>query len=87
MPIFCSLPKGSATRAGISAGMAMTSERILLGNHPDVEPQAVLGEWDYRRTSNPDSPRLNRTQKLYGFKRTYGDGYVERHCAPRVISL
>ena len=45
----------------------MTSERILLGCHPDVNPQAVLGDWDYKRTSNPDSARLNRTQKLYGF--------------------
>ena len=75
---FCSSPKGWATRAGISAeglgyqgghfsGMAMTSERILLGCHPDVNPQAVLGDWDYKRTSNPASARLNRTQKLYGF--------------------
>lgn len=64
---FLFIAEGLGYQGGHFSGMAMTSERILLGNHPDVEPQAVLGEWDYRRTSNPDSPRLNRTQKLYGF--------------------
>ena len=48
--------------------MAMTSERILLGHHPAVRPEVVLGEgWDYRRTSNPDSPLLNRKQREEGF--------------------
>ena len=64
---FLFIAEGLGYQGGHFSGMAMTSERILLGNHPDVEPQAVLGEWNYRRTSNPDSPRLNRTQKLYGF--------------------
>ena len=59
---FLFIAEGLGYQGGHFSGMAMTSERILLGNHPDVEPQAVLGEWDYRRTSNPDSPRLNRTQ-------------------------
>lgn len=45
----------------------MTSERILLGLHPDIKPEAVLGEWDYRRTSNPESELLKSTQKQSGF--------------------
>ena len=49
------------------SGIAITSERILLGHHPDVEPKSVLGEWDYRRTSDASSAMLNNTQRLKGF--------------------
>ena len=46
----------------------MTSERILLGHHPEVRPEEVLGEgWEYRRTSNPASPLLKGTQRALGF--------------------
>ncbi len=54
-------------QGGHFSGIAITSERILLGEHPDVEQRSVLGEWQYQRTSNPASPLLNNTQKLKGF--------------------
>ncbi len=54
-------------QGGHFSGIAITSERILLGNHPDVEQKSVLGEWDYRRTSDAESEFLNNTQKLKGF--------------------
>lgn len=54
-------------QGGHFSGIAITSERILLGNHPDVEQKSVLGEWDYRRTSDAASPLLNNTQRLKGF--------------------
>lgn len=54
-------------QGGHFSGIAITSERIILGNHPDVEQKSVLGEWYYRRTSDAQSPLLNNTQKLKGF--------------------
>lgn len=54
-------------QGGHFSGIAITSERILLGEHPSVDPRSVLGEWDYRRTSNPSSPLLNNSQKAKGF--------------------
>ena len=54
-------------QGGHFSGIAITSERILLGNHPDVEQKSVLGEWDYRRTSDADSTLLNNSQRLKGF--------------------
>ena len=54
-------------QGGHFSGIAITSERIILGNHPDVEQKSVLGEWDYRRTSDAASPLLNNTQRLKGF--------------------
>ena len=62
--------------------MAMTSERILLGHHPEVRPEEVLGEWNYQRTSNPDSPLLKGTQKTLGFNEptaTVMWGSLHRH--------
>lgn len=62
--------------------MAMTSERILLGHHPEVRPQEVLGEWEYRRTSNPDCSLLKGTQRSMGFNEptaTVMWGSLHRH--------
>ena len=54
-------------QGGHFSGIAITSERIILGNHPDVEQKSVLGEWNYQRTSDANSKFLNNTQKLKGF--------------------
>lgn len=54
-------------QGGHFSGIAITSERILLGQHPDVSQQSVLGNWCYERTSNPESSLLNNIQKLKGF--------------------
>jgi len=54
-------------QGGHFSGVAITSERILLGEHPSVDPKSVLGEWNYQRTSNPASPLLNNSQKAKGF--------------------
>ena len=54
-------------QGGHFSGVAITSERILLGQHPDIAPESVLGDWDYQRTSDSGSPLLNKTQQLKGF--------------------
>ena len=54
-------------QGGHFSGVAITSERILLGQHKDVRPESVLGPWEYRRTSSPASALLNATQKAKGF--------------------
>jgi hypothetical protein len=61
------IAEGLGYQGGHFSGMAMTSERILLGHHPQIRPEEVLGEWPYQRTSNPDSPLLKATQKKLGF--------------------
>ncbi len=53
-------------QGGHFTGIAITSERILLGLHPNVRPHDVLGAWTYRRTSNPDCALLNASQKRQG---------------------
>ena len=52
---------------GHFSGVAITSERILLGQHKAVRPESVLGEWQYERTSKPTSKQLNATQRAKGF--------------------
>lgn len=54
-------------QGGHFSGIAITSERILLGKHPDVQQKNVLGEWNYQRTSDAKSALLNNTQKAKGF--------------------
>ena len=62
------IAEGLGYQGGHFSGMAMPSERILLGFHPAVRPESVLGEgWDYRRTSNPGCRLLNRMQREKGF--------------------
>lgn len=65
---FLFIAEGLGYQGGHFSGMAMTSERILLGHHPSVRPLVVLGEdYPYQRTSNPKSPLLNRMQREKGF--------------------
>ena len=76
------IAEGLGYQGGRFSGMAMTSERILLGHHPEVRPEEVLGEWNYQRTSNPDSPLLKGTQKTMGFNEptaTVMWGSLHRH--------
>ena len=54
-------------QGGHFSGVAITSERILLGQHKDVRPESVLGQWQYERTSKPSSEQLNATQRAKGF--------------------
>lgn len=54
-------------QGGHFSGVAITSERIMLGYHPDISPESVLGQWNYQRTSDPQSALLNRIQKEKGF--------------------
>lgn len=61
------IAEGLGYQGGHFSGIAITSERILLGQHPDVEPQSVLGDYVYRRTSNPASSLLSRVQQAKGF--------------------
>jgi hypothetical protein len=61
------IAEGLGYQGGHFSGMAMTSERILLGHHPEIKPEEVLGTWHYERTSNPACKLLKATQRELGF--------------------
>jgi len=54
-------------QGGRFTGVAMTSERILLGKHENIRPSVILQSGQGKRTSNPDNNNLNNTQKRFGF--------------------
>lgn len=54
-------------QGGKFTGIALTSERILLGNHDDVKPDDILHNAHWTRTSNPNSKQLKDLQKRFGF--------------------
>jgi hypothetical protein len=54
-------------QGGRFTGVAMTSERILLGNHEHIKPVAILQNIQGSRTSNPDNANLKNMQKRFGF--------------------
>lgn len=54
-------------QGGHFSGIAMTSERILLGNHKTINHSVVLGDFEYKRTSSPNNMEFKRTQRELGF--------------------
>ena len=61
------IAEGIGYQGGHFSGIAMTSERILLGKHKAIPAKVVLGDWEYKRTSNSECPLLNAKQKEGGF--------------------
>jgi hypothetical protein len=53
-------------QGGRFTGIPMTSERILLGHQPEIDPIQILGQ-SGERTSNPAYPGFNPTQSRLGF--------------------
>lgn len=54
-------------QGGRFTGVAMTSERILLGHHENIRSSVILQNVEGRRTSNPGNENLKPTQKRFGF--------------------
>ncbi len=66
-PRFLFLGEALGYQGGHFSGIAITCERMLLGLHPQVARETILGDWQYQRTSNPASPLLNAAQQRQGF--------------------
>ncbi|MFA5535784.1 MAG: uracil-DNA glycosylase [Bacillota bacterium] len=54
-------------QGGKFTGVALSSERILLGNHKTIRPAFLLQKTPGRRTSNPSNPSLKTIQRQLGF--------------------
>lgn len=54
-------------QGGRFTGVPLSSERILLGRHPDIAPSLILPTADGVRTSNPKQDKLQRAQREDGF--------------------
>lgn len=54
-------------QGGKFTGMALTSERMLLGFHKSIGSSAFLENETAQRTSKPDNTRLNDAQRRFGF--------------------
>ena len=54
-------------QGGRFSGIAMTSERILLGFHKEVDPSFVLSTSELKRTSHSKNSLLNTAQRQKGF--------------------
>lgn len=54
-------------QGGKFTGIAMTSERILLGHHATIGPEVILPDVRGTRTSNPHHNQLNGMQRRFGF--------------------
>ena len=54
-------------QGGRFTGIALVSERILLGHHKSIKPNVILPDYQGQRTSNPGYDGLKNTQKHLGF--------------------
>lgn len=54
-------------QGGKFTGMALTSERMLMGFHKFINSSALLKDLESQRTSNSDNIILKETQRRFGF--------------------
>lgn len=54
-------------QGGRFTGVAMTSERIVLGHHEKIKASVILPGAKGERTSNPNNDNFKNTQKFLGF--------------------
>ncbi|ABZ82636.1 hypothetical protein HM1_0011 [Heliomicrobium modesticaldum Ice1] len=64
---FLFVAEAAGYQGGHFSGVALTSERMLLGNHTDISPAMILGGHMAGRTSSPASPHLKPAQRASGF--------------------